>query len=80
MRDSMYEDGCCRFAGIERGTITGKMAGPLYRVDSLTREGVCSRWIPAIPQANNQEYAVGDRAYFFIFDDGRGMIVGPLTD
>lgn len=69
-----------RAVGFERGVIDAKKEGPLYRVRSLTREGVITRWIQAIPQHEDMEFEIGDKAYFFMFDDGRGMILGPLID
>ncbi len=69
-----------RTVGFERGVIDAKKEGPLYRVRSLTRDGAVTRWIPAIPQHDDYEFEIGDGAYFFMFDDGRGMILGPLTD
>lgn len=76
-------------AAIERGKIAEKKAGPLYKVESYTRDGVKTRWMEAInqyvreyegdpPQENKYEYAVGDEVYYFMFDDGRGMILGKM--
>ena len=76
----MREDNGACFAGFERGEICGKKAGPLYKVKSYTRGGIISRWMQAIPQANDAEFEMGDRAYFFMFDDGRGMVIGPMID
>lgn len=74
---------------IERGKISEKKAGPLYRVESYTRDGVKTRWIESInkyineysgdpPVEDKYEYMVGDQVYYFMFDDGRGMIVGKM--
>ena len=81
-------------AFLDRGKIVEKSAGPLYRVESYTREGVKTRWIESINQYVNEyksvlpydaeaqqdkfEYAVNDEVYFFMFPDGRGMILGKL--
>lgn len=64
-----------RVVGIDRGRISEKN-GALYRVASYTRDGVLSRWMEAV----QGEYAPEDKVYFFMFDDGRGMIVGRMID
>lgn len=64
-----------RMVEIDRGRISGK-DGTLYRVESYTRGGVLSRWIEAV----QGEYALNDSVYFFMFDDGRGMILGRMID
>ena len=61
-------------AAIERGEVTEASADG-YRVRSLTREGITT---PVIPAVGDTEYAVGDRVYFFIFDDGHGVILTAL--
>ncbi len=76
----MNEHDSPRFVGFERGEIVQKKGGPLYRVKSLTRNGIVSRWIKAIPQENDSEFSIGDKAYFFMFEDGRGMVLGPVID
>lgn len=58
-------------AAIERGEVAEASADG-YRVRSMTREGITTPIIPAIGDA---EYAVGDRVYFFIFEDGHGAIL-----
>ena len=66
--------------GIERGTIREKDEH-LYRVESATRTGAVTRWIGAIGEGVQEtEYSVGDGVYFFMFDDGRGMILGRMED
>ena len=62
--------------GIERGEISEVKSGPLYRVKSYTRDGVITRWI----EAAQGEYEEQDKVYFFMFDDGRGMILGRMID
>lgn len=62
--------------GFERGKVSKKKTGPLYKVESYTRDGITTRWIEAV----QGEYQIGDDVYFFMFDDGRGMIVGRMID
>ena len=66
----------CLKVGFERGKVCGKKTGPLYKVESYTRDGIVSRWIEAV----QGEYQIGDNVYFFMFDDGRGMILGRMID
>jgi len=66
----------CQIVGFERGKVCAKKSGPLYKVESYTRDGIVSRWIEAV----QGEYQSGDDVYFFMFDDGRGMILGRLID
>ena len=77
------------FARIGRGKITDKKAGPLYRVESYDMKGVITRWIEAVnagineykgepPVQDKREYSVNDEVFFFMFGDGRGMILGPM--
>lgn len=81
-------------AVIERGEITEVQEGEerLCRVRSLTRDGITSPPIPALKisreahisagdgniQNEYESYAVGDRVYFFLFNDGHGMIIGKF--
>lgn len=66
----------CQIVGFERGKVCEKKNGPLYKVESYTRDGIVSRWIEAV----QGEYQIGDNVYFFMFDDGRGMILGGMID
>ena len=56
---------------IERGIIAEKYADG-YKVQSLTRDGIVT---PAIPSISGADYEVGDRVYYFVFDDGHGAII-----
>ncbi len=58
-------------AQIERGRIK-KLADNGYEVESLERIGIVT---PPIPTMGNKQYTVGDMVYFFLFDDGTGMII-----
>ena len=77
--------------GIERGEIVEKkadtQAGYIYKVRSFTRDGITSRWMEAVnagvneykgepPVRSKYQYSIGDEVNYFMFDDGRGMIVG----
>lgn len=78
--------------GFERGKISQKKpgeAGAVYKVVSATRDGMESRWMESLnayvkeysgdpPMVDKYEYAVGDLVYYFMFPDGRGMIVGKV--
>ena len=56
---------------IERGLVT-KETESGYVVESCDRRGVVS---PPIAGINNEMYSAGDRVFFFLFDDGDGLIV-----
>lgn len=62
-------------ATIERGEIIRtEKAG--YSVRSFTRDGVVTPLIPASGEAN---YANGDLVYFFMFEDGHGLIIAKMN-
>ncbi|MBQ9252242.1 MAG: hypothetical protein IJ188_06380 [Clostridia bacterium] len=62
----------------------------LYKVKSATRDGIESRWMEAPVNNINEhrdhdteeeiktEYEVGENVYYFMFPDGRGMIIGKI--
>lgn len=58
-------------ARIERGTIA-EVVGDQYVVRSMTRLNVVTEPIAAMIDG---EYSAGDEVYFFLFDDGDGMIL-----
>lgn len=66
-------------AVIERGRIK-EVRGSSYVVTSLERDGIETPPIPAmlhIPAMihNEKPYKAGDNVYFFMFNDGDGMIL-----
>lgn len=61
-------------ANIERGVIT-EIGDDGYKVQSYTRDGVIT---PAIPSTSGATHKVGDRVYFFVFDDGHGAILAEF--
>ena len=76
---------------IERGKIAEKRKKDnfQYKVESATRKGVKSRWMEATTAYCNEytdgehgngkyEFNVGDEVYYFMFADGRGMILGVI--
>jgi len=58
-------------APVERGEIT-KIENNLYVIKSMTREGVIT---PAMGTIDEKKYEIGDRVYFFMFNDGKGKIL-----
>ena len=83
--------------GFERGTICEKKPDTLpgrylYKVESITRDGLVSRWMEAVNACVNEhrdegendgseikyEYFTGDLVNYFMFPDGRGMILGKI--
>lgn len=91
MMDSMENTSV---VGFERGTIKEKKADTLpnryvYKVKSATRDGIVSRWMESVnanineyqdkpPEEVKAEYYVGDLVYYFMFSDGRGMVLGKV--
>lgn len=61
-------------AAVERGSVT-EVCEDGYRVSSYTRKGVVT---PPIPAVGNTAYADGDNVYFFIFDNGHGLIIAAF--
>ena len=71
-------------APIERGAIVS-IEGNVYRIASYSRDGVTTPPIKAITDFDIYQdgvpvrrYGAGDKVYFFMFDDGNGMILGKL--
>jgi len=58
-------------AHVERGIITFTDNG-MHTVKSFCRDGLSISGLPAIGGAI---FNIGDRVYFFIFDDGTGLIL-----
>lgn len=82
-----------RAVSIERGIIreykSDAQAGRVYKVESCTRGGVKSRWMEAVnayvkeytgepPARDKYAYGTGDLVNYFMFPDGRGMIIGKV--
>lgn len=65
-------------AAFDRGRVTGKRSRTnlQYRMESYTRKGVKTRWMESV---GDTEYGVGDEVYFFMFPDGRGMVLGRMS-
>ena len=59
-------------AMIERGYVA-EVTEDGYRIQSDTRYGVLT---PALKGLTNDTYAAGEIVYYFMFCDGRGMIIG----
>lgn len=59
---------------IERGIVEEACENG-YKVKSYTRYGITT---PAIPAASGAVYKAGDRVYFFVFDDGHGLILAAF--
>ena len=60
---------------IERGLVT-KATESGYVVESSDRKGVVS---PPITGITNEIYSAGDRVFFFLFDDGDGLIIRKMS-
>lgn len=56
---------------IERGSIKA-VSGDGYSVSSYDRIGIET---PPIKAIDNKTYSVGDKVYFFYFNDGTGKII-----
>ena len=82
-----------KLIGIERGIISQKKSDAsavyVYKVKSQTRDNIESRWMEAAcaythewkgepPARDEYEYSVGDLVNYFMFPDGRGMILGKV--
>lgn len=85
--DKSEETGC---TCIERGEIDRIEDGG-FIVKSLTRKDVETRPMQCAnlyvneykgepPIEDKYQYEPGDRVYFFMFPDGRGMILGKMED
>lgn len=61
-------------ASIERGVVS-EVCEDGYKVQSYTRDGIMTS---AIASISGETYDVGDRVYFFVFDDGRGAIIAEF--
>lgn len=59
---------------IERGIIA-EVREDGYKVHSYSRSGITT---PAIPSASGATFKVGDRVYFFVFEDGHGAIIAAF--
>lgn len=68
------ENYCCDTARIERGEIVKAEDGK-YFVRSYGRDGLTTPGIPALIAAM-VPFTVGEKVYFFLFDDGHGAIIG----
>lgn len=61
-------------APVERGIIL-EATGAGYKVQSLTRDGITS---PDIPAIGTNTFSVGDKVFFFLFDDGGGGVLSAF--
>lgn len=72
------QEGRTTTAGIERGRIVDARYGA-FKVSSFSRGGVISRYLNTLqPNLEVEPLGVGDEVYFFMFPDGRGMILGRI--
>lgn len=60
---------------LERGVIE-KIENGKYRVSSLTRDGISSMPIKSANETDT--YSIGDTVYFFLFNDGDGLILSKM--
>ena len=68
------EDNARYGAFIERGEVLNAEDGK-YTVKSFDRDGIIT---PPIPAINNVLPDVGNRVFFFLFNDGSGRIIGTM--
>ena len=68
------EHTCFDAAQIERGVIISADSGT-YTVRSYGRDGLITPGIPALA-GGGEPYAVNEKVYFFLFEDGHGAILG----
>lgn len=62
-------------AAIERGVVL-EVSEAGYRVKSTTRDGIIT---PEIPAVNASTFAVGDKVFFFLFEDGSGGVISAFA-
>lgn len=62
-------------AAIERGVVL-EVSETGYRVKSTTRDGIIT---PEIPAVNANTFAVGDKVFFFLFEDGSGGVISAFA-
>lgn len=73
---SMDKSEATGLVGLERGRIREVRedgGGWVYKVESYTRDGILTRWIEAV---GGEEMAQGTDVFYFMFADGRGLILG----
>lgn len=73
---SMDKSEATGLVGLERGRIREVREdgdGWVYKVESYTRDGILTRWIEAV---GGEEMAQGTDVFYFMFADGRGLILG----
>ena len=74
--------------GIQQGKIVDASENT-FKVESYTQGEVRTRYIEAVnayinefegtpPAENKYQYAIGDEVFYFMFPDGRGMILGKI--
>ena len=71
------EKQCWDFAPVERGIVTGVENDGTYTVKSYGRDGLTVTGLP--PLVSEDSYNVDDKVYFFVFNDGRGAIMGIFS-
>lgn len=71
------ENNCFDAARIERGIVVSVSSG-LYQIRSYGRDGLVTPGIPALA-GGGQPYAVNEKVYFFLFDDGTGAVLGRFS-
>lgn len=69
---SMRDEG--HGAAIERGQVV-TIAPEGARIKSLTRDGITT---PPLPTMEGLTIQTGELVYFFLFDDGRGMVIARI--
>ncbi|MBP3541811.1 MAG: hypothetical protein J6K72_08405 [Clostridia bacterium] len=61
-------------AMIERGEVA-EVTPEGYRVKSYDRDGVTTG---VLPTAGGKTFAIGEKVYFFMFPDGKGLVLAAF--
>jgi len=70
----MKNEACYSGAFVERGIVTA-VEDDGYVIASYDRKGIT---LPPIKGFDNATYEVGDKVYYFVFNDGTGKIICGL--
>lgn len=69
----------CETGMVERGKVISESKtdeGWAYALESLDRDGITTP--PLLPVHNRERFEVGEKAYYFFFNDGTGRVICRL--